>query len=598
MKSTPFPNFLLCFYCVLQYLCLTHELSNGVLCSTSFKKRGAVGFKSSRYGATETITYDFVNLIFKGYFIVETGEFDAYKIISGADLKRGMKILHFNEEPIFDNMGHRINNPSLVSFSVTKIERFPSKEINKGEAVFVNLLDCATNQNKTMSLFLIQDYNMSHIFSTASVSLRHELFIKICKYRAFSIAMGALNWEHLIRRQKVQDTKNDFIKIRDQYDLITSGKQIKVPYLNLMKRTELGKILNKPTKTLTFSKYWEKQDPTMAMFRRYPFSLCLSTMENGFFGEFLKCEGRGFWDTFTERKFTKEDCHHIRVKNYIDRTFLNENLKFLVHTMINNSLFNKTFYNNKDPRGLNTYVREIVTEIIALKEEISRLQDAGSSLFYAINNNIPPELLPGVMDGTYIPQRDRALIPLRKNFSLPTDIYTNPENIYKNEIEKLKLLIPRVQHDKISFSEDFNFTHKTLTLVPKRIAADLNISGHIQRVTNYTDDQDVTAFARGIYVTTLFRHFIDREKFEYYEDPQCNTKLMEPPRCATPEKLKEWLLSLKTTLEDSPNKLQAHCSMCMQFWMTAFETPATFLQMYYRFDNGLFYRKAEAVCFM
>ncbi|TXC15596.1 hypothetical protein, partial [Salmonella enterica] len=68
---------------------------------TKIKKRGMTGFKSSRFGATEMVTCDFVDLIFKGGVLQKTDTVEQLKPITWDKILQGMEIMHFSEKPLF-----------------------------------------------------------------------------------------------------------------------------------------------------------------------------------------------------------------------------------------------------------------------------------------------------------------------------------------------------------------------------------------------------------------------------------------------------------------------------------------------------------------
>nr|AWU46759.1 DNA dependent DNA polymerase [Percid herpesvirus 2] len=536
-----------------QYVCLVHELSeDGTLTSTVIKKRGMTGFKTSRFGATETITRDFIDIIFKGHILSVTSDVDRLVPTSWSTVTTGQNVMCLSD-----------NQPDLTLHRILATKTTSGGDgSNSGtlEYIFVKLRDEETDLVTTRCVCLHRGHNMDHVYSDTGARERELAFVKLSEFRTLSVAMGFLNWSHVIRYAKVAALKNEYKAKREAYKMFTT-KQLKLPYVHLIdKKTRLYQILGRTASNMEFPNEWVKQDPAVAFFRRFPIDLKLETLMRDYFGSGFKCEVPGFTCAEPLDGMPWPRPQQLSVKSQIDSLYLNDNSKCLAHVLIDLHMWNVTRFDCNEAQ-LGAHMAEIVAVVVATKRRMQQLVELGLELFYTINGNAPPELVYRT-DTTYDFEADCAMRPLTKAVRIPRE-HQQPEIIYATALAALRndltALEPFVRFAPLAVP----FTERTLTVLPLRVATDLCLPPHVILTTDSTDEPVLLRAAQHIYYATLARHAMDGLNFSVHELPM--TLLRGLPRRATPRELCAYFRGVKA-LCDSAEPLVAHCAHCLRFW--------------------------------
>uniref|UniRef100_A0AB33V8Z8 DNA-directed DNA polymerase n=2 Tax=unclassified Herpesvirales TaxID=860343 RepID=A0AB33V8Z8_9VIRU len=587
-----------CHVAKKMYLCLVHELNNGTLISTKIKKRGMTGFKCSRFGATETITNDFVDLIFKGGVLRKKNSLEALTSITWDKLEVGMEILHFSETPKFESgKCTNLSNLSLVPHRVTALEREPVPELQGGECIYVDLLGCESGKRFVQCVLLVNGCAMNHIVSFANVLLREMAFETLSYFRAFYVSAGFIKWSDLVIYEKVPKLKKEFLSKLEEYGLFP-GKKLKLPFVTLQKKKgTMYDILKAKRELVDFPVECQRQDPAYSFFRHYPVDLRLENMARDYFGDGLKCMST----TFAPPPYKVKGAHathHIHIKNHIDRGYLNDNSKFLAHVVVDKEMFSSCHLESADPEGaVADTISRVSRAVMDAKVKLMNISKRGSQIFYDYFNSTPPEMNRTRSSFAYSLERDGALTPRAE---LPPLMRCRPEDMYAEAINNMAALVPNLggllKFEELPEKGGSPFSAFTLCALPPRVARDLGVSPVVSLECDDTGSAPVVRFAQNLYVATLARHYLDLDQFETYPPRTCAAEgaITEPPARITPGDLKTWIRDLSTLFarEGTP---KAHCVGCQSFWESCAGTPNLIAKLY-SFDGHVLVKKTPPTC--
>lgn len=523
------------------------------------------GFKTSRFGATETIMNDFLDVIFKGHALVCTRAIVQYKVVSWNQLCCGDEVMI-------------MENDHLVSRhveSVTTVPIDPQYSLYTVTVVFVAGL---------RRVFVMQkDHVVNHLFESHCVREREMAFVHLSEYRTLAAAMGVTPWVHMIRYARPEALKQDYIKKRAAYGLFT-GKELKLPYVNLIgKRTQLYEIFKNRAmaKSLCFPSEWIKQDPVIAFTRRYPVDLNMVTLLRDYFGTGFKCTVPEFDSKAALRKLPPGNgVHQSHVKSIIDTVFFNDNSKCLVHVLVDLHSERANYYN--DTKAV-TYDKmlKVVNKVTAVKHRYGELIKKGQEVFYTINGNVPCEMVPHEASYAYDINTDISIWPFNRRL----DVTVTPERalvMYKEAKASFAAFKEQLSTLVHFVALDVPFTEKTLTVMPARLASELDTPPQLVIVSSSTEDPVLARCAQALYFATLAIHVLDGVAFQTHTAPMRSLSAL--PQKATPHDLKQYFIQLATYLEH--NQPEAHCCGCLSFWMS--QNPATIIARNYLFDGVFF----------
>ncbi|ACZ55873.2 ORF57 [black bullhead herpesvirus] len=584
-----------CHVAKKMYLCLVHELNEGMIVTTKIKKRGMTGFKSSRFGATENITDDFMDLIFKGGALVKTGHLESLKPVTWDKLSAPVDILHLSEPPIYEN-GHCTNMSSinLIPYRVTAIRREPVEGIKGGEIVYVDLQESSSGTRYVHVVILGNGCALNHFFSAANVLHRELSFEAIAMFRAFFVGAGFLDLNNIVMYERATKLKTEFLSKITNYDLYV-GKKLKIPFVTLHKRkTDIQEITGSQKRKLDYPSEWARQDPTMALFRRYPVDLRIERMMMDYFGAGLKCTGAAFTPP-AFRVSGEMSRHSIVIKNHIDKHYLNDNSKFLAHVVMDRAMPISCYVTADDDivTKIEGLVSTVVRTIQDTQTKLKLLSEQGGKIFHSFFRQLPPEMNNLDISYKYNPSTDLALKPISR---LPPLAHGDPETIYQDMVEIIGGLIQKIPH-LVEFVdwELEKSSNKTLTLLTPKLARDLGVKPLINSLSDDTGNPNLIKLAHGVYIATLMLHYIQGDQLELNDLPRTTRTgvIGEPPKQATKKQLLTWFNDLGELI--AQKEPMTHCAGCAEFWMTHGADP-NFIKNVYRVAGGVFVRKIKKIC--
>nr|UKB92884.1 DNA polymerase catalytic subunit [Acipenserid herpesvirus 1] len=585
-----------------KYICLIHEVdSDSNFIKTSVKRQGLAAKKSTAFGATWDIAHDFETLVIKGGYIEwRPAKFESMICRDWSQIAAGQTILYFNTQPLFDPDGLCTNLDSLhLVFCRVNAVREVTGGLHAKDSrttAYVELERPSTGP-VTLTIHRTGPYCLNHFFSWTNTTWRAKNFQFFCAFRTFFTAAGFTEWTRFIQFCYSEHCKPEFLEKLKQ-DGIVCDKGGKTPYVTLIKEAKVWKeTLKVPGTICSRPPAWEKQDPSVAFFKLYPFDVRSDVLFRDYFGNAKRVNATEWSDS------NLPSCHHVVLKKHIENQLINDRGKFLTHTVVENRMFKTQF---KPPtRDLAQMVESIKNDLEAVWNLVNdRLKD-GKNIFLSVCNSVPRELqtveLADNAITNYYKKIPKKLTATTSSTALPAAVL--PRDFYGTDLSQLRreavsrcstLLKTHSDIIRVSLIKDPSLM--PLAILDERLTSILGLvepeqpasQAWLYRETKNTADKNLAQLAQSLYQAELMKQPV-HAPFNLTSD----LGLCAPPLMANRQQLSEWIRQSKTI---KPTKM--HCAGCQEFWTHL--DPKHFLTSEYDVnpETQLYIRKRKYICLL
>nr|WAS29285.1 DNA polymerase catalytic subunit [Lake sturgeon herpesvirus] len=584
-----------------EYICLIHEVdSNSNFIKTSVKRQGLAAKKSTAFGATWDIAHDFETLVIKGGYIEwRPATFESMTCRDWSQIAVGQTILYFNTDPLFDPNGICTNLDSLnLVFCRVNAVREVTGGLHAKDPRTTALveLERPSSGPVTLTVHRTGPYCLNHFFSWANTTWRAKNFQFFCAFRTFFTAAGFTDWTRFVQFCYSEHCKPEFLEKLKQ-DGIVCDKGGKTPYVTLIKEAKVWKeTLKVPGTICSRPPAWEKQDPTVAFFKLYPFDVRSDVLFRDYFGNAKRVNPAEWLEPHEATH------HHVVLKKHVENQLVNDRGKFLTHTVVENRMFKTQF----KPSGcdLARMVELIRGDLQAVWNLINDRLREGKGVFLSVCNNVPRELqtvelADNAITNYYkkIPKiTSTSLTTTTANVALPRDYYgTDVSQLRREAVSRCSDLL-RAHSDlvRVSFVKDVAASAAPLAALDEHMTSILGLSDDpgsaawLYRETKNTADKNLAQIAQSLYQAELMK-----QRAHAPLNLTADLGLCAPPLVANRQQLCEWIRQSKTV---KPTKM--HCAGCQEFWTHL--NPKRFLSLEYDVDPNtqLYVRKRKYICLL
>lgn len=276
-------------------MCLTHVVTDGFLTATCVKKKGVTGIKISNMGASEIVTWDFINIIIKGYTVVVLDLIDRFVPKPWDEVVAGDRVMFLSTRPEYrDEVCVNVSDLDVRPHRVLHVIKEARADLPSCQVITVTLAPIDGGVSFLYKVVMSQGCVLNHLVNSASTIARGVLYLHMVNYRAEFNACGFLDWNYFSVFTKTKHVKKTYRDKRSCYGLY-DNKAVNVPHATLMaKRQTLYQIFGKTGKDVKFPDEFVKQDPGYAAFRHFPVDLRLGVLIREYFGKGLLCDAPTF----------------------------------------------------------------------------------------------------------------------------------------------------------------------------------------------------------------------------------------------------------------------------------------------------------------
>ncbi|MGH0180759.1 UNVERIFIED_CONTAM: hypothetical protein FKN15_005916 [Acipenser sinensis] len=582
------------------YILLTHEVdSDAYFITTKIKRQGVMAKKSTAKGATSAVSEDFENVILRGGCVVLNPlDVQALVVRSWDKIEKGQKILYMDRDPEFDADGVCLNYSEIrmAVHSVTSV-RVCSERLGTLDERTTLLIDAAAedgNKERRVIVHMSNGFCLNHFFSWENTVYRSLAYVHLSCFRAFHTAAGFLEWTSLVDYNYIKHTPPELLQKKRRIG-VGADKGGKVSSV-ILSRRHMKNLTG--LKQNRWPKFWEKQDPSVAFWDNQPFDPCVSVLYRDFYGaqKTLTEAAEVTLPSTVQNPFSKERrnfrYHHGVLKDYLDKTLVNPNAKYLTHVIIEALCF-KTRFPSEGFR-LGDMCEKMRRQLEATYRKINGFIEEGDAVFREMRRSVPVEFNPDRRSEEshtllrffkVVTKQTLDKVPRLKEagFTLPDCFYDRRVIDFESFAAKWFLAAwdavkkhPEVFGLVAEGSSAANGLHRLYT-VPQEFSnllpPDERGETVIVRVCSDTDNVDLIRAARDIYIAEVFMKLRSERRaprrlnpvqqtVNRFWGPRDTGAICAPPKEATKDQLEDWL---KGCLTLGPNS-SAHCVACHDYW--------------------------------